>query len=92
MDSISAELDFLNSKSIVEDFFWTSPEGFKAESLECFDPIEVDANETFDFSANLSLLAGPSPTNYNNVVARLNKDGNEIARSVDDRSMPESYW
>ena len=63
MDYISSEVDVLNSKSIVEDFFWTNPEVFQVEKRVCYDAIDVDANETFDFSANLSLVWGPSPTN-----------------------------
>ena len=91
MDSISSKVDILNSKTIVEDFFWTNPERFAAEKVGCFDIIEVDANETFDFSANLSLVWGPSG-DHGYFYAYLEKDGVEVARSVDDRGLPVNYW
>ena len=87
MDYISSEVDVLNSKSIVEDFFWTNPEIFQVAKRECYDAIDVEANETFDFSANLSLLWGPSPASAF-FWAWLTKDDETVASSVDDKGMP----
>ena len=86
MDDISSEVDILNSKSIVEDFFWTNPETFVIPQRFCFDKIDVEANETFDFSANLSLVYGDSPVQAW-FYAWLRKDDVQVAQSGDDRGM-----
>ena len=91
MDYISSEVDFLNSKSIVEDFFWTNPEVFQVVKIGCYDAIDVDANETFDFSANLSLLPGPS-TKIAYFAAWIKKDGEVVAHSADDKGKPASDY
>ena len=78
MDDISSEVDILNSKSIVEDFFWTNPETLLIQKKFCFDKIDVEANETFDFSANLSLVSGPIPKEATFSASLRRNNGKEL--------------
>ena len=86
VESMSQEVDVLNSKQIVEDFFWTNPEDHALVENYCFDAFQVGANETVDFSANMSTGWAPS-TRWAVFWLTLNKDGQEVAKSVDDKGM-----
>ena len=50
MDSISSDVDTLNSQAIVEDYFWSNPE-MKIENEGCFGNHDVEAGETINFDA-----------------------------------------
>ena len=52
----------------------------------CFDEFQVGANETVDFSANFSTGWAPSQR-WSVFALMLNKDGQEVAKSVDDKGM-----
>ena len=54
LDKVSSDVDVLNSKKIVEDYFYTNQEAFNLVNYDCHSIASVDAYETFDFSANLS--------------------------------------
>ena len=87
MDHVSSELDKLNSKAIVEDYFYTNENAFAVVRTDCYPKMPVEAYETFDFSANLSLkwFASPKGANF---VATLLKDGEKVAVAADDRGLP----
>ena len=87
VDHFSSELDKLNSKAIVEDYFYTNENAFAVVRTDCYPKMPVEAYETFDFSANLSLKWNQSPQ-IANFVATLLKDGEEVAVAADDRGLP----
>ena len=86
VDSMGEGIDVLNSMQLVEDFFWINPEDITVQGRECFDEFQVGANETVNFSANMSTDSGPSPTGAQMWVY-LTKNGQEIATSSDDRGL-----
>ena len=81
------DLDWLKSQQIREDKFWINKEEITVESqYHCFEEFKVGPNETVDFSANLSTGWG-AESRQGNFWILLQKDGQEVAWSVDDRDL-----
>ena len=90
LSNLSQELDVLNSKSIVEDYFFSNTEDivcpYNQEEM-CFDVADVDAGETFEFSADIKLIWAAT-THDAMMYGKLLKGNEMVAVNIDDRGLP----
>ena len=91
MEAITDEIDILASQGVVQDYFYTNSKEFNVVKRHCYDKISVSQGETFDFSANLSLLWDASP-NKANLNASLLKDDKNVAYAADDKGIATKHW
>ena len=54
LNTVHQEVDILNSKAIVKDYFYINKETISLRDGDCYPVMTVEKYQTFDFSANFS--------------------------------------
>ena len=54
LNTVHEEVDILNSKAIVKDYFYINKASISLKDGDCYPVMTVEKYQTFDFSANFS--------------------------------------